>query len=338
MFINLRVMQSSTGKGLCICIEVFIVRIGITLSQQPGEKLVLATKQKKYSESAEHSFSVSSAPTAVKHGAELQSWFTSIYFRDGLAIGQREMCSADGFRTNQHELRRAKGWECLLVNKSQLSQGREIWRYWVKKFNAHLPEYSTLKSLLKYHWRRAFQLETFQWTPADVRRTQLKRWTHLQTFCGACSDSNYDTGTLFASRHNGIMMFWPGIINLVFFTPQTTSSMRSNHPIHPLQVFPAAKVITPIATETVTWHAASVRLVTSGWVRSHDPGGISGTLPFSWPKFSPSKKSPARLALTSVNDSTSNSSWCDAFQVPLYCHLKKTHQELNCRFNCWMKI
>ena len=37
------------------------------------------------------------------------------------------------------------GWECLLVNKSQLSQGREIWRYYVKR--------SMLICLRTAHWK-----------------------------------------------------------------------------------------------------------------------------------------------------------------------------------------
>ena len=40
-------------------------------------------------------------------------------------------------------------WECLLVNKSQLSQGREIWRYWVKK---------SMPICLKSFWNIFFQM------------------------------------------------------------------------------------------------------------------------------------------------------------------------------------
>ena len=49
------------------------------------------------------------------------------------------------------------GWESLLVNKSQLSQGREVWSLILdEKVNAHLPYYSTLKKF----WNGFFQ--TFQ--------------------------------------------------------------------------------------------------------------------------------------------------------------------------------
>ena len=64
------------------------------------------------------------------------------------------------------------GWECLLFNKSQLSQGREIRRYRVKESmpiclsTAHwkvleyfFPNVSSRNALLQ--WRRAFRLETF---------------------------------------------------------------------------------------------------------------------------------------------------------------------------------
>ena len=76
------------------------------------------------------------------------------YSQPSLAFSSSLACPS---KTHHRVTKHVKGWERLLFNKSQLSQGREIRRYWVKE---------TLTICLNSaHWKVLIIFQTFQaWT------------------------------------------------------------------------------------------------------------------------------------------------------------------------------